>query len=130
MQPVLENAVGEFAGLAFRALGAVSEVRARNGGVVHFARVPAPRLFSAMGERALCPVVVARFRAFLDFESVHTELVGAVNRVLGAVGGEVLERACVEAQVLHREIEETWGETQVFPHYNINGETTYIFRER
>lgn len=59
VEPVLENAMRELTGLTLGALGAVSVFRARNGSVVHFPGVPAPRLLAPVSERALRPVVAA-----------------------------------------------------------------------
>lgn len=113
--------MGELAGLALWALSAVSEVRAGDGGVVNFPRIPTPRLFASMREWALRPVMAAGLWAFPDFESVHPEIVGAVNRVLGAIS-KVLEWIQIQTQFLKleiREIEETGSEIQVFPHFRV-----------
>lgn len=81
VQPVLEHAVGEFAGVAFLA-PTVTERRADDGGVVVLTGVSPLSLLAAVGVRALRPVVAPHPRASLDLVGVHSELVGAIDRLI------------------------------------------------
>lgn len=78
VQPVLEYAVSELAGVAPLAFP-VAEGRAGDGGVEELARVPALSLLTTVGVGALRPIVATHPGAAFDLVSVHAEFIGPID---------------------------------------------------
>lgn len=110
VEPALENAVSELAGVA-AATRALAEVRAGGAGVVVAAGVAAAGLLAGVRERALRPVVGPATRAPPDLELEHAEVVARVrvgdgvrvvgDRVVGDGGKEAVERRVVGERGRH-----------------------------